>query len=334
MTSFKKLQIALGLMAALFLIGTAGYVVIEGYAVIDALFMTVITLATVGYSEVRPLHDAGKVFTIFLIVAGIGTVAFTVTQAVDYIIDTILFRAKLMEKKIAKLSGHVIICGYGRIGRRVAAALKKRALPFVVVERDQELVGDLEREGMMYVLGNASDDDTLRRAGIERANTIVATLPSNADNVYTILSARHLNPAIRIVARAIDTDSTQKLVQAGADKVISPYDIGGYYLANAVLRPHVVNFMEVVNKSAGITEKNLEIEELEVTENCRYANKPLRETGIRSELNIIVLAIRNKDGQFEYNPSSETILEPGSMIICIGFSDKLDTLARNLGHCA
>ena len=331
MTPFRKVLIALTLMLGLLVLGTAGYMLLEGYSLIDALYMAVITLGTVGYSEVKPLSDIGKLFTIFLIVAGIGSVAYAVTQAVEYFVTMIVYRRRRMERSIAKLSGHVILCGYGRIGRQVAARLQERGVDFLVVEQDAEVTETLDSLGILYVHGNATDDDTLRQARIDDASTVVATLPTNADNVYVTLSSRTLNPSIRIVARAGDATSSTKLLQAGADKVISPYEIGGRYIANSVLRPHVVNFIDVVNSSRDDNTQNLEIEELAVHADCRYANKSLRDTDIRSGMNIIVLAIRKADGEFEYNPSPDTVLDPGAMLICIGMAENLDRLARALG---
>ncbi len=318
-------------MLALLIIGTGGYILIEGYVFIDALYMAVITLGTVGYREVAPLSYGGKVFTIFLIIAGIGSVAYAVTQAVEYFISTIVFKRRRMERSISKLTGHVILCGYGRIGEKVTSQLKARAVEFVIIEQDTDVIEYLDSQGYLHVHGDATDDEALRNAGIEHASTIVATLPTNADNVYVTLSARNLNRNIRIVARAGDAGSSKKLLQAGADKVISPYEIGGRYIANAVMRPHVVNFMDVVNSSRDENTRSLEIEELKVTRNCPYANKALRDTNIRSDLNIIVLAIRKADGEFEYNPSPNTTLEPGGMLICIGFAENLDRLANLLG---
>ncbi len=331
MTSNLKVLLALGLMVSLLIIGTLGYAILEGYGFIDALYMAVITLGTVGYREVQPLSEPGKLFTIFLIIAGIGTVAYAVTQVVEYLISTIVFRRKRMERMIAKLSDHVIICGYGRIGEQVASRLQARGVAFVIIEREEAVLERLDALGFLYVDGNATNDTSLQNAQIQSASTIVATLPTDADNVYVALSARNLRPDIRIIARASDAISATKVKQAGADKVISPYDIGGRYIANAVLRPHVVNFMDVVNSSNEAATGSLEIEELRVTPHCNYANMALRDTNIRSELNIIVLAVRTPDGEFEYNPSPDTILVPDSMLICIGMASKLDRLAKQLG---
>jgi len=333
-TSNLKVLLALGLMFSLLIIGTVGYAFLEGYAFIDALYMAVITLGTVGYREVQPLSEPGRMFTIFLIIAGIGTVAYAVTQVVEYLITTIVFRRKRMERMITKLSDHVIICGYGRIGEQVAARLKARSVDFVIIEREEHVLEKLDGLGYLYIDGNATDDNSLQQARIETASSVVATLPTDADNVYVTLSARNLRPDIRIIARASDAISATKVKQAGANKVISPYEIGGRYIANAVLRPHVVNFMDVVNSSNEASTGSLEIEELEVGPHCNYADKALRDTGIRSELNIIVLAVRTPDGEFEYNPSPDTVLVPGSMLICIGMAAKLDRLAKQLGVAA
>ncbi|MDT8325382.1 MAG: potassium channel protein, partial [Bacteroidota bacterium] len=314
MTPFRKVVVAVSLMISLLIIGTGGYMLVEGYGFLDALYMAVITLGTVGYREVAPLSAAGKIFTIFLIIAGIGSVAYAVTQVVEHFISTIVFKRRRMERSIAKLAGHVIICGYGRIGQQVTSQLRSRGVDFVIIEQDADVIEQLDSLGFLYVHGNATDDSSLTAAGIADASTVVATLPTNADNVYVALSSRNLSHDIRIVARAGDAGSSQKLLQAGADKVISPYEIGGRYIANAIMRPHVVNFMDVVNSSREDNTQNLEIEELQVTDRSVYANKALRDTDIRSELNIIVLAIRKADGEFEYNPSPGTVLEPGGML--------------------
>lgn len=222
----QRIRISLVLILGLLLFGTAGFMLLEGYVLIDALYMTVITLGTVGYREVAPLSDPGKLFTIFLIVSGIGTVAWAVGQSLEYFINTIAVRRRRMERSIAKLENHVIICGYGRIGRQVAAQMRERKVDCVIIENDQETFEQLESIGYLTVDGNATDDAVLIRARISHAATIVVTLPTDADNVYVTLSARNLNPSIRIIARASDAASARTLQQAGADKVVSPYEIG------------------------------------------------------------------------------------------------------------
>lgn len=312
----------------LMLIGIAGFGLIENYGFVDGFYMTVITMGTVGFTEVHPLHDAGKIFTSFLILASMLIVAYAAGATAQILLEGKLFTKRRRERRVQQMKDHIIVCGFGRIGQRIARHLQDRKVPFVVIERDEGSGEDLRRRGYNYIDGNAVDEEVLQRAGIERAHALVAALNSDADNVYVALTARSMNPRLYIVARSADPASEQKLRRAGADKVVSPYEIGGAHMANALLRPHVVDFMELVTEGLGDRAHHLEIDEIPVPAASAYAGKSLRECPIRSEMNIIVLAIKAAEGVVEYNPSPERMLAAGDMLICIGFTDKLDQLAR------
>lgn len=308
--------------------GIAGFIVIEGYSLLDAFYMTVITLATVGFTEVQPLGPAGKLFTSMLILVGLGIVAYAASTVAQIIIEGRVFQKRRSEKRVLKMEQHVIVCGYGRIGQRIVQTLVERRIPFVVVERDERVITAIKERGFHCIEGNAVDDESLVKANIANARSLVTSLNSDADNVYVVLTARSMNPTLYIVARAGDKASEAKLLRAGANRVVSPYEIGGAYMANAVMRPTVVDFMEVVSAAHSDRTRDLEIDEVVIPYNSPIIGKQLRETPIRKDLNIIVLAIKNEHGDIEYNPSPDRVLTAGDTLICVGFIDKIDAFAH------
>ncbi len=312
------------------LIGVAGFCLIENYGLIDGFYMTIITLGTVGFTEVHPLHDAGKIFTSFLILAGMVIVAYAASATAQILLEGKLFTKRRRERRIQHMKDHIIVCGFGRIGQRIARHLHDRQASFVVIERDESAGEELRRKGYPFIDGNAVEEEVLERAGIGSARALVTALNSDADNVYVALTARSMNPQLYIVARSADPAGGQKLRRAGADKVISPYEIGGAHMASALLRPNVVDFMELVTEGMGDSAHHLEIDEIPVGGGSAFAGKSLRDCPIRSEMNIIVLAIKSAAGTAEYNPSPDRVLAAGDMLICIGFTDKLDQLARSV----
>ncbi len=312
------------------LIGVAGFCLIENYGLIDGFYMTIITLGTVGFTEVHPLHDAGKIFTSFLILAGMVIVAYAASATAQILLEGKLFTKRRRERRIQHMKDHIIVCGFGRIGQRIARHLHDRQASFVVIERDEAAGEELRRKGYPFIDGNAVEEEVLERAGIGSARALVTALNSDADNVYVALTARSMNPQLYIVARSADPAGGQKLRRAGADKVISPYEIGGAHMASALLRPNVVDFMELVTEGMGDSAHHLEIDEIPVGGGSAFAGKSLRDCPIRSEMNIIVLAIKSAAGTAEYNPSPDRVLAAGDMLICIGFTDKLDQLARSV----
>ncbi|RLA86297.1 MAG: potassium channel protein [Deltaproteobacteria bacterium] len=330
MQLIRHLIRAVLLMGALLSVGVVGYTVIEGWGVFQALYMTVITITTVGYGEVYGLSEKGRVFTIFLIIAGFGIMAYIVTTLTQAIIAGQIRAAlgrKKLEKMIKKLKDHYILCGFGRIGSVVAKELAKEEVPFVIVERDPEVIKALEEEGYLFLEGDATDDRVLLEAGIKRAKGLVATVSSDADNLYITLSARSLNPKLFILSRADDPEAERKLLTAGATKVVSPYIMGASRMANVLLRPNVVDFIELV-----VQRKHLELqmEEIEVEDDSLFQGKTLKDSGLRDEFGVIVVAIKRAGKEMIFNPSPEAGIERGDILILLGERKNLDRLEKRL----
>jgi len=303
-------------------LGSLGYVWIEDWSYFDALWMTVITLTTVGYSEVRPLTQAGRVYSMFLMLAGIGIMFYIITGLAKLIVEGEIRRAlgkRKLQRTIKKLHDHYIICGYGRIGEIIARQLKERRIPFVVVENQPDLVLDLEDQGYNILVGDATKEEVLLEAGIERAKGLIAVVSSDANNVLT---ARSLNPKIFIVARAAEPGSRQKLLRAGADRVESPYELGGRKMAQAILRPNVVTFLELATKE----DVDLSMEEVPVAATSSLVGVALKDSGIRQKLNTIIVSIKRANGDMIFNPSPGTEINAGDTLIALGVRQSLETL--------
>ncbi|MDD5154798.1 MAG: NAD-binding protein, partial [Desulfovibrionales bacterium] len=304
MVPSQSRNILIGITILIFVIafGTSGYMLIEKWDFLDALYMTVITLTTVGYGEVRPLGGSGRVFTICLLIMGVGFVFYmfgTITQImVEGQFRRLLGRRKL-GKQLAALKDHYIICGYGRIGQIISREIAKKPLPLVIIENSPDLIKTIEEQGHLFIEGDATREDTLLKANIQKAKGLVATVSSDADNVYIILTARGLNPGLYIMARVVDEKAERNLLQAGANRVISPYHIGARKMAQAILRPAVTDFIELAVHRGGI---ELQIEEIPVRAPSRITDVPLRESGIRQELGLIIIAIQRASGEMLYNP--------------------------------
>lgn len=305
--------------------GTIGYVVIEGWSLLDSLYMTIITITTVGYREIHALTANGRVFTILLIMGGVGTILYTLSNAARIIVEGEIqefFGRRKLEKTIKGLRDHYIVCGFGRMGRVICKELKEKGAGFVVVEREHQATGAVG-EDILFVWGDATRDDVLREAGIERAKGLISVLPTDAENLYVVLSARVLNPELSIVARAGEEGSEQKLLRAGADRVVSPYHIGGLRIAHTVLKPAVVDFIEFATRSGNI---DLQMEEIYVPEGSGIAGKTLDECGIGRELGIIIVAIKRSGGDMRFNPTFKTSIRPGDVLIALGERSKLRVL--------
>lgn len=317
--------------AILTLLGAVGYMIIEGWSFLDGMFMTVISLTTVGFGETRPLTPLGRVYTMILIMAGVGFILAMATQLAQTLIEgnirRVLGRRK-MDQQIKRLTGHYIICGYGRIGQIVERILQEQGRETVVVERSTELTTRMEDQGVHYVLGEATDDDTLERAGIERAAGLLAAVNTDADNVYIVLTARGFSRDIFIMARAGTKQAEKKLLRAGADKVIAPYEIGARRMAQSILRPTVTSLMDAAmadNRSIKVV-----MEELRVGSCAELVGKPLKDSGIRADLNLIVVAIHQSDGKMMFNPGPNDVINVGATLIVIGPTDKLARLGKLL----
>jgi voltage-gated potassium channel len=305
--------------------GTLGYMLVEGWNFSDSLYMTIITVTTTGYEEVHPLTAQGQIFTLILVVLSFATVIYIGSTGIQILIESKIFKRLRMQKKIEELSNHYIVCGFGRMGSHICKELKQANVPFVVIDSNPDSIEKLEESGYLFDGTDATRDSTLRSVGVEKAKGLVAVLSSDAENVFATLSAKYLNPNIFVVARAIEFDTESKLLKAGADRVVKPYELGGVRMAEILLRPGVMDFIDVVARDKKI---DLEIEEITVREGSAMHKKTLSELPLRSELNIIIVAIQNEEKElFVYNPKSDTIVDEGNKLIAIGERANLTKLS-------
>jgi voltage-gated potassium channel len=313
---------ALALLGAVIVVGTIGYVLL-GFGALDALYQTVTTVATVGYREVQPLSTAGKVFTMALILFGVGAALYAFSVLIETLLEGRiheLLGRRRMNRAITSMSDHTIVCGWGRVGRSIAAEVAHGGRPIVVIDHDEQRLEDCPHP---TVLGDATDDAVLDAAGIGRAASLVAALDADAANSFVVLSARAVRPDLFLVARVRSVENEAKLLRAGADRVVNPQHIGGARMAAFVLRPHVAEFLDVV-----MHESNLEfrLEELEVSPRSPVAGQSLRQAHLRDRSGALVLAVRSDDGTFRSNPPPETVLEAGQVLIAIGTEGELRAL--------
>ena len=311
-------------------IGTVGFVVIDRYPPFDAFYMTLTTMTTVGYGEVHPLSQAGRVFNSFLIMFGVTTIFIAIGAMTQSIIELEFgdaTRQRRNRKMIANLKDHYIICGYGRVGRGAAEELQHAGVPFVVVDIDPDRVQRSMMAGMLAVAADSTRDDTLRLVGIEKARGLVAALATDADNLFVLLSAKGLNPRIYVAARAAEEGADAKMRRAGADAVFAPYTITGHRLAQSLLRPHVVQFLDFTTNDI---DKDIAIEQVRVAENSATVSKTIMEMRLGRELGVIVLAIRHRDGQMIFNPPAETAVSAGDFLIVMGRQQNLRSLEELL----
>jgi len=322
----------IALLVAILCFGTAGYMVIEKWRFLDALYMTVITITTVGFREVRTVSDAGEIFTIVLIFFGIGIVAYSlglVAQSmVLFQVRELLGRRKLgLIKKSMK--DHYIVCGYGRIGKTICKELIAHDIPVLVIDGSEEMKAPFEELGIPYIIDDATSEDVLMEARIDRAKGLVTVVSSDADNLFITMSARGLNPNLFILTRTEEEKNQKKFLRAGANRTFLPYLIGGRKMADAIVKPAVSDFLDLTVHGGGI---ELKMEELQVKNESGLAGVNLVESGIRQDLNIIVIAIRKGDGEMTFNPSSLTKIEVGDTLIALGHKDDLMALKRLLSE--
>lgn len=321
-------MIAAGL-AALMLFGTLGFHLIEGWSWFDSFYMVLITVTTIGYSEVHPLSHTGRIFNVFLIVIGVGLVFLLIGAVAQALLEfelTHFFGRRRMEHEIDRLSGHFIICGAGRVGRSTARELAQKPVPFVIIEN----VGvkmDLLPPEWLVIRGDATQEPTLRHAQIERARGLVAATTTDATNIYIVLTARGLNPKLKIIARASEEDAEKHLKTAGADSVISPYHFAGHRIAQSFLRPHVLDFIDSATVRLGV---DLEIAEIEVAAGSRYVGQTFRSSKMRHDTGIIVLAIK-RAGSMRFNPESDDQIAAGDTLIAMGEAAGLRKLEEAAG---
>jgi voltage-gated potassium channel len=325
--ALRRVQSAIVALVIITAVGVVGYMVFEGWSFPDALYMTVITLTTVGYREVRVLDASGQLWTMLLLITGVGTLFYAAVSSVELVVEGTVrgyFGRRRVKAAIGKLSGHYILCGYGRVGRQVAREFAADEVPFVIVEQDPEILEECMAEGYLALLGEASDDDVLEEAGILRAGGLIAAVDSDADNVFVVLSARKLNPKLHIVARASSDESAAKLEIAGADRTLSPYAVGGRRLASLATQPLVVDFLDVVTRG----EKGIEfrLEEFSVPEDSTIAEHTIGELKIGERTGAIVLAVRTTEGNFDTTPTAEDRLSAGDTLIVLGSRGQIERL--------
>ena len=319
-------------IAATLLIGTLGFVLIDHFPVFDAFYMSLITIATVGYGEIHPLSQAGRVFNSFLIFFGVSIMFLAigaVTQTVVKLELNEVFGKRRVKRMIDKLDKHYIVCGFGRVGRGAAAELRRSGAPFVVIDSDERRVESAVHAGMLAMLADSTRDETLQEAGIGRARGLVAALATDADNLFLVLSAKTLNPAMSVSARAGEEEAEQKLRRVGADVVFRPYSIAGYRLAQALLRPQVSEFLDFTTQNIGL---NVSIEQVAVGRGSEVAGKSLAQMQVRRELGVIVLAIRRASGAMEFNPPAGAVIAGGDCLIVMGEPDNLRNLEKLLAE--
>jgi voltage-gated potassium channel len=325
--SRAQLVYSLAALAGVAAFGTVGFHLVEGWSLADALYMTVMTVTTVGYGPPKELSHAGRDFAIVFMVIGVGTAGYLLSTAVQSLVRSEIlatYGERRRAREMSKIRDHYIICGAGRVGTRIVREMRRGVVPFVVVESNATLAGDLALPDVQVLIRDATLDETLLEAGVERAHGLAACLSDDAANLYVVLTARTLNPGLHIVSRAVEESAVPKLIRAGANRVIAPTIIGGHRMAQALMKPAVADFMDSV-ATEGL---DLAFEQFEVTEGSTLAGLRLKETNIRSELDIVVVAIRRPRGEMVFNPSGDTQIRPGDLLIGIGRADAVAELGR------
>jgi len=328
--SLRGPRLALALLASIVVVGVAGYTLIEGWPLWDALYMTVTTITTVGYREVHPLSFPGQVFTILLILGGVGTAFYTATLLATAIVEGGLhrrFEQRRFVRMLEQMSEHFIVCGHGRIGSIIAAELRRQNVPFVVIEKDPVRVRALRDKGWAAIEADASREEVLKEAGIDRARGLIAAVGTDAENVYTVLTARVMRPDLFIIARVESDDAEHKLRRAGADRVISPYQIGGTHMAQTALRPAVVDFMQLATSSEHL---ELSMEQVHVDHASALVGKSLVDSGIRQKFGVIIVGIKRSGGGMEFNPAPEAIIKAGDELVVLGQPQSIKALEETV----
>ena len=330
MNPLRSLRKIIYFIIAILVLGTFGYVFLEDYTILEALYQTVITVSTVGFSEVRPFDEAGKAFTIILIVSSIGIFAFGFTRLSQIILDGSLqsyFKFVRVKASIEKLEGHIIICGFGRNGKQAVRKIKAYKEPFVVIDKDEDSINSYRAlyPDLLFVLGDSTEDDVLEAAGIRKAKALIAALHNDADNLFVVVSARQINKNLRIVSRANTESAEKKLQAAGADYTVSPNLVGGAHLAHNLMKPDVVSFLEHIDvgglSASYIEEVSVNLEDKKAAQASRMS-----ELEIRKRTGCNVIGFKSADGEFIVNPSPEMELPPNSKIFALGNDEQIQRL--------
>ncbi|NJR67877.1 MAG: potassium channel protein [Synechococcales cyanobacterium CRU_2_2] len=327
----RELIAAALLFLGVLFIGTVGYRLLERWSLLDSAYMTIITLSSVGFGEVQPLSPQGRLFTITLILMGLLSIGYIVNRFTDAVVQGYFqdsLRSRRRRRVIKKLRNHYILCGYGRAGRQVAFEFAEERIPFIVVDSEPEAIQEAKQFGYLTFLGDATRDQTLLEVGIHDSRCIVAAMPSDADNLYTVLSAKALKPDLRTIARANSEEAVVKMQRAGADAVISPYITGGKRMAAAALRPQVMDFVDGVVTGS---DRSFYMEEIIIHPgDCPYVGQSLRDTNMRAKTDALIIAIRRGDGTLVPGPTGETQLMDGDLLICMGTTEALRALLKIL----
>jgi len=309
---------AVALLAAVVLAGTLGYMLIERWSAWDAFYMSVITITTVGYREVHDLSLAGQIWTVLLLFGGVGSALYVFTLLATVVVEgglPLRLQKRRQARMINTIKDHFIVCGYGRIGSIIAGQLQRQNVPFVIVERDPARLQAAMMDGVLAVQADASHEDVLKRVGIDTARCLIAAVGTDAENVYTVLSARVLRPDLFIVGRAEGDDAARKLLRAGANRVVSPYQIGAVQMAQTAIRPAVVDFMTLATSSDNL---ELAMEEITVMKGAALGDKSLLDANLRQRFGVIVVAIQREDGRMDFNPEPDTAIRAGDKLVVLG----------------
>ena len=334
MKNLRGPRLAIAMLVAVLAGGTAGYVVIEGWSVWDAFYMAVTTVATVGYREVHPLSLPGQVFTIVLIFCGVGTAFYTVTLLATIIVEGGLHRRLEMRRAarmLENLKDHFILCGYGRIGSIIANELHQQGVQVAIIERDPQRVRQSIERGWLTLEADASREEVLAKAGIHRARGLIAAVGTDAENVFTVLTARVMRPDLFVIARVEADDAEPKLRRAGADRVISPYHIGATHMVQTALRPAVVDFVHLATSSERL---DLSMEQVHIDNDSSLANHSIVDAGIRQRFGVIVVGIKRAGGSMEFNPEPEAVMRPGDELVVLGKTESVKALEKEKGAMA
>ncbi len=318
----KRLIGGIFLLIFVFIIGTYGYIVIEKYTLLDAMYMTMITVASVGYNEVHPLTEGGKVFTSLLILLSVATYVYVITIVTSFIVEgefRMYFKHLRVNKEIDQLRNHVVVCGYGRNGRQACQQLTAGKMAYVVIENDTHIIEQFRADNTLFVEGNATEDEVLLSAGIKHAKALITTLPDDAANVFVVLTAHEMNPAMKIISRASNDGAENKLKRAGADNVIMPDKIGGSHMAALITKPDVLEFVDFITGKI-----NIRIEEIHYNSLPeKYKNKSIGELDIRNKTGANIIGYKNESGAYIVNPAPDTVLKPDTKFFVLGNEEQI-----------
>ncbi len=331
MNPFRKLMPAGAILLAVGVIGVSGYMLIEHWPLLDAIYMVVTTVLTIGFQEVRPLSSSGRILTIFISLAGVGTALYAATQLMEIIVEGEILgyrKRKKMDRRIREMRDHYIICGFGRVGHQVAVEFGSAKIPFVVIDSKPETGTELEPKGIPHLVADATSDEILVEAGIRTARGLVACSDSDVANVYVTLSARDLNPDLFIVARAAQRETEKKLKTAGANRVISPYFISGRRMAALAVKPVTSDFLDLVTHGGGV---EFRLHEIPIPTDSAMVHKSLAQSEIRDKTGAVVLAIQKADGTFNLQPNASSVINQGDTLVVIGTQEQVESLSQLAG---